>query len=249
MNKDQAMPDDDSAKHNAPDDLTPPKETIGDKAHALARAGIAAVPYIGSSAVEIFQLVFAPPLKRRQQEWMESVAAGLRRLEEMHQCVIENLKDNDAFIDTVLQASQVATRTAQAEKREALRNAVLNAAAPNPPDESRQQVFISLVDQFTVWHLRILALFANPSQWFADNGKEPPRWSIGGSLSQLLVIAYPELRDQRDFYDVIGTDLHQRGLFNTQGFHTMMSGQGVLEKRTTNLGDEFLHFITAPKLD
>ncbi|MFO7905848.1 MAG: hypothetical protein ACQESR_02510 [Planctomycetota bacterium] len=243
------MSDDDSTKHDAPGDFTPPKETIGDKAHALARAGLAAVPFVGGSAAEIFQLVIAPPLKRRQQAWMESVSEGLGRLEEEQQCVIEDLKDNDAFIDTVLQASQAAVRTAHDEKREALRNAVLNAAAPNPPDESKQQVFISLVDQFTVWHLRILTFFANPNQWFADNGKEHPRWSIGGSLSQLLVTAYPELQDQRDFYDVVGKELHQRGLFSTDGFHAMMSGQGAMAKRTTSLGDEFLHFITAPRLD
>lgn len=229
--------------------LVPPKESAGDHLHTLARAGILAVPIVGGPAVELFQMVIAPPVRKRQLEWMEAVSEGLHRLEEKQCCIIDELKNNDSFIDTVMQASQAAVRTANEEKREALRNAVLNAALPNAPNESKQQVFVSLVDQFTVWHLRILILFADPNGWFEINGKEVPRWSIGGSLSQTLTTAFPELETQREFYDVIGKDLHQRGLFSTDGFHTMMSGEGAMAKRTTTLGDEFLSFITAPNED
>ena len=231
------------------DKLTPPTETMGDKAHTLTRAGLAAIPYLGGSAAELFQLVLAPPLRKRQQEWMDSVAQGLRELEEKQKCVVDELKDNDAFIDTIMQASQAAVRTANEEKREALKNAVLNAALPNAPDESKQQIFVNFVDQFTVWHLRILSLFADPNGWFADHEKEPPRWGLGGSLSQILTTAFPELADQRGFYDVMGKDLFQRGLLNTDGFHTTMSGEGAMAKRTTALGDEFLSFVTAPDND
>jgi hypothetical protein len=177
---------------------------------------------------------------------MESVAAGLKRLEEQHRCIVDELTNNDAFIDTVMQASQAAVQTTNEEKRAALRNAVLNAALPNPPDEAKRQVFVTLVEQMTVWHLRILSLFADPPTWFSRNSKTMPQWSIAGSLSQLLTTAYPELKNQREFYDIIGKDLFQRGLLNTDGFHAMMSGQGALAKRTTGFADEFLRFIAEP---
>jgi hypothetical protein len=228
------------------DGLTPPVESTGDHLHMLARAGISSVPVVGSPAVELFNTIIAPPIRKRQQEWMESVAQGLRRLEEKHKCVVDELKNNDAFIDTVMQAWQAAARTAKQEKRQALRNAVLNSAGPHPPDDAKQQMFVNLVDTLTVWHLRILDLFADPSTWLSAHGKTMPQWSTGGSLSQVLTAAFPELQGQREFYDIVGKDLYQRGLLNTDGFHSMLSGQGALAKRTTAFGDEFAAFISDP---
>ncbi|MBI3469566.1 MAG: hypothetical protein HY000_41725 [Planctomycetes bacterium] len=235
------------SKNRPAEKLTPPKEGAGDHLHTLTRAGLSMIPGVGGPAVELFQTVIAPPIRKRQQLWMEAVAAGLWRLEEKQRCIVEELQNNDSFIDTVMHASQAALRTADEEKRKALRNAVLNAALPNPPDAAKEQVFVNWVDQFTVWHLRILNLFASPDQWFAKHGKQPPQWSIAGSLSQLLIAAFPELANQRPLYDMIGRDLYQRGLLNTEGFHTTMSGHGAMAKRTTDLGDEFLGFIAAPE--
>lgn len=55
-------------------DLTPPSDTAGDRLHALVRAGIPTIPVVGSPAVELFNMVIAPPVQKRQREWMESVA-------------------------------------------------------------------------------------------------------------------------------------------------------------------------------
>jgi hypothetical protein len=236
------------SKKSAPKaDLTPSKETVGDQIHTLARAGIAAIPVVGGPAVELFNVVIAPPIRKRQQEWMELIAEGLRLLEEKQRCIVDDLKDNNAFIDTVMQASQAVVRTANEEKREALRNAVLNAALPNSPDEAKRQIFVNFVDELSSWHLRILSLFADPPKWFTDHGRIVPQWSIAGSLSQLLTMAYPELQSQREFYDITGKDLFQRGLLNTDGLHAVMSGQGAVAKRTTGFADEFLNFISDPR--
>lgn len=146
------------------DGLEPPTSSAGDKVHALAKAGIGSIPLVGAAATELFQMVIAPPLERRRQAWMEAVAEGLRRLEQEKGIDIERLKDNDAFIDTVMQASQVALRNSQQEKLDALRNAVLNSATPQPIEESRQQMFLNLVDVLTAWHIRILKLLSNRVQ-------------------------------------------------------------------------------------
>jgi hypothetical protein len=145
-----------------------------------------------------------------------------------------------------MQASQAAVRTSQKEKRDALRNAVLNAALPHAPDESRQQIFLSWVESLTVWHLRMLKLFADPPAWYQAAKRQPPQWQITGSLSQLLTDAYPELAKEDKLCDKIFKDLYDAGLINTSGFKTMMSGSGPLERRATELGNQFLRFITDP---
>ncbi len=223
-----------------------PHETIADHGHSLVRAGIGSIPVVGSAAVELFQSIVTPPLERRRQQWMEEVALGLRKVEEKQGCIIEDLSSNDAFIDTVMSASQAAIRTSQEEKRKALKNAVLNAALPNAPDESRQQLFVNLIDSMSPWHIRILRFFSDPVKVFRELGKQPPEYGIGSSLSQILTTAYPELEHERSLYDQIVKELHSRGLLGTDQLHTMMSGNGVYQKRTTQMGDQFLQFISEP---
>jgi len=54
---------------------------------------VSTIPFVGGPAVELFNTLIAPPIRKRQQEWMESVAEGLRRLEESQQCLVDDLKD------------------------------------------------------------------------------------------------------------------------------------------------------------
>lgn len=225
--------------------LTPPKATAADHAHTLGRAGISSIPIVGGPAVELFQMLITPSLEKRKLEWMESVAEGLQRLEEKHGNIIDDLKSNDAFIDTVMLASHAAVRTSQQEKKQALRNAVLNAALPQPPDESRQLLFISWVESFTPWHLRMLKLFANPLDWYQENGRQPPQYHFAGSLSAMLVDAYPELKDERALFDKVCKDLHNDGLIGVEHLYINM-GSGVYDMRAEPLGNEFLRFISDP---
>lgn len=148
----------------------------------------------------------------------------------------------------MMQASQAAIRNHSEEKLQALRNAVLNTAMPNSPDESMQQMFVQLVDTFTEWHIRILKLFQDPRGWFETNNREPPDFAITSSIGQLLTSAYPELKDRRELYDLIFGELESKGLYSGGGPHAMMSASGAFAKRTSELGDRFIQFITEPEI-
>jgi len=221
----------------------PPKPSTRDTAHLVASAAMSLIPGLP----ELFQYFVTPPLERRRDEWMTEVGKTLRYLEENRGVNLEELQSNDVFIDTILQATQIALRNSQEEKRKALRNAILNAALPNPPEQSLQQMFLNWIDTFTVWHLRILKLFHNVEQWAAENNHQFPVVSIGGSLANsILESAFPELEGKRTLYDQIWQELYQRGLVSTDSLHTVMTGPGLLAKRTSDLGTQFLEFVEEP---
>lgn len=157
-----------------------PEATLEDRLHTLVKAGIASIPVVGAAASELFTVILAPPLEKRRVEWMNDVAERLKELEERGELNLEDLQDNEIFITTVMQASQAAIRNHQSEKREALRNAVLNAALPHAPEESLQQYFITLIDTFTVEHIRLLDFFKDPQIWFQRNDVVLPRFSSAG---------------------------------------------------------------------
>ena len=51
---------------------------------------------------------------------------------------------------------QIALRSHQEEKLNALRNGVINTAKPMFPEDDIYLMFINWIDTFTPWHLRIL---------------------------------------------------------------------------------------------
>lgn len=222
-----------------------PTATFADRLHAFGRAAFASIPVVGPAAEVLFTEIITPSLEKRRVEWMNDIAKGLQKLEECENLNLEDFQNNESFVTTLMQASQAAIRDHQSEKREALRNAVVNAALPHAPEESLQQHFINLIDTFTVWHIRLLDLCNDPRAWFEKNNATPPSAS---SLEELIMTAWPELRDRSDFLKVIVDELAAKGLFSSRGeiLRTMMTSHGVLDKRTTKMGDSFLKFIKAP---
>jgi hypothetical protein len=156
----------------ADDKLKVPKRTGGDAAHAVVKAGLSAVPVVGGTAVELFQYVVQPPLEKRREKWMTDVDEKLHELES-NGLKLEDLQNNQEFVSAVMHASQVALRTHHDAKLEALRNAILNVATGQGPNETLQHLFLEFVDSFTELHLRILKLFQAPPA--------PPGMSMGGS--------------------------------------------------------------------
>ena len=211
-----------------------PSRSKGDAAHALTKAGLSAIPVVGGPAVELFQYVVQPPLEKRREAWMAEVGEKLRDLEAKG-LRLEDLQNNEQFVSAVMYASQVALRTHQTGKLAALRNAIVNVAKGQAPEEAVQHLFFGFVDTFTELHLRILMAFQSPSP--------PPGMSMGG-LGNVLEFNIPEMRGHRELYDQFWKDLYSRGLVNTDSLHVTMSGTGLAEKRTTGLGDGFLKFIS-----
>jgi len=225
-----------------------PKPGVGDYAITIAKAGISGIPIIGGSAAEVFAAIVTPPLVKRRDKWIESIGEKLKQLEEIVASFqIENLSRNDAFITIVTHATQIALRNHQTEKIEALQNAVLNSALSIPIEEDLQLMFLNFVDSFTPWHLRILKYFDNPEELLRLRGNTSRNIFMGGPATY-LEIAFPELKENRDFYDQVANDLSNRGLMikNGNSLHVTMSKPGMLSSRTTAMGKKFLQFISFP---
>lgn len=226
--------------------INPVVESTGDKAHRITRATIAAIPSLGGTLVEAFNGIIEPPMARRKKEWMIQVTEAVNELFEKGIVTEEELANNEKFFTTLVHASNVALKNHQKEKIEALRNATINSALPGSPDDSTQQMFLNLIDTITSWHIAILKLFQDPTQWAIENNHQFPNISVGG-MSCLLESAFPQIAKRRDFYDLVWGELYRAGLVSTQGLHTTMSGSGLYSKRTTNIGNEFVKFISDPK--
>ena len=219
------------------------KTTKKDIAHSLVQGGFGAIPVIGSLASEIFGLVVTPPLEKRRAEWMNEVAEKLKELESKREIDFNELKENEQFIDVVLQATTFVLKTSEKKKIECYRNAILNTAIGDSPDKTKSQIFLNQLDKFTTWHIVILDFIDSPNEWFKKMGKTPPSLMMG-SLHSVIIDAFSELKGQDELLDIIWGDLELTGFHKSGSLKTIMSGNGVLSARTTKLGKEFINFIT-----
>lgn len=207
--------------------------------YSIAKAGIGSLPIIGAAAVELLQILVTPPLEKRRIEWMKNIGERIKQLEDERNFDVASLQDNDIFIDVILHTTHHALKTSEREKLDYYKNAILNTALGEHPELSEIQIYLNLIADFTIWHIKILKLFDCPADWFEQNTKLTPDYRTL-NLSNILELAYPELIGKREFYTLIWEDLQRASLiYKSRLLHFHTNGSGV----TSSFGKKFLRFI------
>jgi len=192
-----------------------------------------ALPVVGGPIAEVLGHILQAPVEQRRAGFLEAVGERLKALE-AGGLELESLGSSPAFVDASLQAVQIAMRTHQEAKLLALQNAILNVATGQLADETKQHMFLAWIDELTEMHLRILRVFQAPIA--------PPGMGMAGVI-QVLWYNVPQLNNDRSFSMQLWRDLYSRGLVTIDNLNVTMSGNGLSEKRTSGLADEFLRFI------
>jgi hypothetical protein len=221
------------------------KKTAGDAAHAVVKTGLSMIPVLGGPAAELFAFLIGDPASKRREEWMEKIAQRLEELEQITgEPIAEKLKNDESFVTTLMNASQLAIRNHQHEKIDALANAVMNAALGKFPDDTERSIMLNLIDRLTPSHLAVLALMRDPRKNAAAM-QRAANISMGG-LGLVIFAAFPALAGRKSLVELIWKDLIAAGLLGEVNLNVTMSGSGLLDRRTTEFGNAFLDFITDP---
>lgn len=226
------------------DDL---KNTKGDYIHATVKAAVGSVPAVGGLLSEAFGFVVTSPAEKRKENIIIMIDERLREMEiKLEHFDLDTLAHNESFLSTSLQAIQIAMRTHQIEKRVALINAVTNSAITTSIEDNLQQMFLNFVDSFNEWHLKLLYFLNDPRQQLIDYGHSGEFYM--GGIRHVINARFPELNGRDEFTNQIVNDLNSRGLlnFNSSSLNGTMSGSGMVASRTTEIGRQFLLFISTP---
>jgi len=225
----------------------PQKSTAREIVEAAAEATVSVVPIVGGPVAVVLATAMGAAYNRRMQAWFEDLAQTVTELQEITDDwpPVDELAENDVFLDAVAQAAQAARATHQVEKLQALRNGVLNSLGPDAPEIDEQARFFRLLDQFTPAHLRLLAFLHDPMAAFDAAGLERPR-AIMGSRS-LIIGQHPDFTGRpAGWIDLIASDLTTAALTTVDGLHTVQSGDSLWLSATSPLGYRFLAFVRTP---
>jgi hypothetical protein len=216
-----------------------PQPEDGDTLRAAIEKGIEQVPVAGPITTFITSRFWAPSASRRLEEWLKDFADDFDK--HCGDCKVENLVNDEAFISASIQVARIVVATHQKEKREYLRNALLNIATGKSTDEIKQQMFLNAVEAFTPAHVKALNLiWRGPGlgvRW--DENRIPIAQRNYGAAIEILA---PEVKGQPSLIGAILTDLRNRG-FSTLDRPDLSFPQGGV---ITGLGVEFLNFVLNP---
>jgi hypothetical protein len=228
--------------NDANDPTKMPQATAQEWGLVVAKGLASLIPFVGGPAAEVLGAVIAPQIEKRKVEWLEGIARGLYELQQQSADVTpERLSQDPAFTTAFLHASQIALRTHQREKLRALRSAALNVAAGTAPDDDLQMLFFTLIDTLTPWQLRLLTFLNDPMGWMKRHGPPPPDGGAGTGLN-LVAWAFPDLNIRESYHEKSLRQLASQGLLSENWDGQLL----VSASRTTELGKQFLAFITSP---
>lgn len=208
----------------------------------------------GGVLASIFGRLFPSAHARRVERWFSDAQRAINALQRRG-VDVDALKDDEVFVDFVLDATAAALRTHREEKRRALRNAITNSALPHAPNETKARVFLRLVGELDVHHVLLLQLMADPAGFLDTRGLKfpgPPDNHLieKDALSQresprsLLSLVELVLRDvlPEELDDVVLQDLVRRGLTSETFSALCLPSRSLVSA----LGDEFVRFIADP---
>jgi hypothetical protein len=226
-------------------DTTPPHNSNArELVQRATEAGLQFVPVVGGALAVTFVTAVTWQLNKRREEWLKDLAEGVEELRQrLGDVDLDSLVSDPRFVDAVVSATRTVEHTSQAEKLTALRNAVLNSVGPDAPDADTQAMFMNLVDRFTPSHLRLLALWDNPRAWFSSHNIREPS---GSSRTATVEAGLPELAGRQQFYVLVWSELQAAGLSNGANLGGLVTSAALMDKLTSDLGSQFLKFISAP---
>jgi len=181
--------------------------------------------------------------QKRLEEFTERLATDLAGLQDR---ISEETILTDDFAFLFEQCFRGAAENYQAEKLDAFRGILVNAAIGSNLPSVEQEYFLGLVSTLSALHIRILSFMAAPRRYLDARDIAADR--IQGGFSQFFPVAIPGVHIDA-IKNAFG-DLHQAGLINTDKsiFATMTSSQGLslLGDRVSPLGKRFISFCTTP---
>jgi hypothetical protein len=159
------------------------------------------IPAVGPLAEFFIDTYIGPPATKRMRSFLNSLVEELYEVKSKIELV--NF-ENPVFQTTFMQACQIAARTHQEQKLEALRNVVLNSSIPSSLEDDILAMFLNWIDGFNALHVSTLKHLH-----YLD------RYAL-----KELEIDFPMLEQKRAVYNQVLKDLANRGLINLEENYT-----------------------------
>ena len=218
---------------------------------AAIKGSVSSIPAVGGLLSELIDLAQTNIANKRFEQWRDMIEKELRRLNEVKSITIEDLSKNELFVACLQVATAGAMRAHEREKRQRFANALFSAASDDTIDNDKKINFISLLNDYTTSHIRILDYYSRdhdepaietPSRNLFRTATSPTSESPMKGIAENL----PVFSKDPAFVQNITRRLVLDGLVDDVDLYKPVSKEVARGRKTTDYGDEFLKFIQNP---
>lgn len=224
-----------------------PENEARDRIRQIIQAVVDVAPG-GGGVNRVADVLFAAKVQKRRDDWFRRIGVALAELLQRADdldAAVDALASDDRLVTAVMVATDIAGRTHEEEKLEALRNACLHTATDKDLDDQYVYVFLRLIDDLSTLHLKVLTYLSDPIGYFEMHNIERPHF-IAAARRQAFEQAMPAVAADKQITDLVLRDLEARGLNKGGDLTGIVSENAVYDTMATDLGLEFLAFIAPP---
>lgn len=232
--------------------LSAPDAPKLEAAAALVKGIVGAIPMAGGVLVELGNL-YLNPMENRKRLWELDMTAAVNEITSRLLILPEELAKDERFVSMAYQATLIALKNHQAEKRLALRNVLISAEVAMDVDDDQLFQFLRFVDELGVVHLTMLSVLDKHAGQFAkftslEQVFEKFQSVIQVKLERLVLRSYLQELENR-FLVHLG-DVEE--LPELQPSHDVLTTEAKRRRRqlsVTPLGRLFLAFVNDACID
>lgn len=177
---------------------------------------------------------------------MEEVSHAVNWLMENRGLTEAELIDNQAFTDTVIQATRVAASSASNEKLERLRNAIINSATKDVPVDGLRNHFMRLVEVLSVCDIQVLNFLYDIRDRHKQYGIGMPVGYRDKAVTKVILENVPSLANNGFLLSMTIRHLQDESLVsNISNYNTIVKPyhRGLCSA----YGQAFIQFVTIPQ--
>lgn len=225
--------------------MKPPENSKSEAAAALIKGAVSAIPIAGSIIAEVGNL-YLNPLEKRKQEWIKHVSQAIEDIQKRFSRLPESLEADEKFISFLYQATIIALKNHQQEKRKALSNALVSAADPENESEDLLFQFIRYIDELSVTHIKILTGLEKHAGQLMKLDKLEQVYDrfqslTGQSIERSMFRAF--VQDLNSRLLIIIGDIEDLPEYASKKSRLLLEGSKTRPLTVTSLGRTFLEFI------
>lgn len=214
------------------------KDEILESVKALAVAGLPFIlPPQGVALLTLANECFNSSGKLRQDKWNAEITS---RIANMDKEIEQKIRETSNFASILASAQRGALEDMEEDKVALYANVVINSIKNESISDTEKHIFLNMLRDFTKLHIDTLkALSQQTSSTFAFGTNET--FEIWKSY---LKKRYPELLNDENVFDLVYAELVNLKMLNSNYVVYELLDNGTLAKKTTQLADEFLAFIS-----
>lgn len=221
------------------------REDMLDVAAATAKGAISSIPIAGGLISEYIGLAQEKVRDKRLNEWINMVNEKMLKLE----ISIEELSSNEFFYTCFQTAFFNVSKTHELEKREYFANALMNSIQMDISSD-KKIIFLNLLDRYTLSHLVILKYFSqnnyHEEDFIIKSGSTTTTIHPGTEFPiQYLIEKIPSFSKEKEYVKLLADEMHLNGIIENIDWSMPVYPKEARKKRITNLGEEFLKFISS----